>query len=209
MKTIIRMALLTLPLTWLSACGDDPGTRVSLTELAQAAARQEDQVSVGELASWLVQGREDFQLIDVRLPQDYQRGAIEEAWNIPIAYLFTQESLGKLPEDRKLIVYSSGSQNAAKATVLLRLTGFNAHVLAGGYGAWHQEILNPDIPLEASSGESPALAQQRAYACYFVGERSGTATLSAGAALKPFVPPVFVETEEEGELPPPAAEEGC
>lgn len=209
MKTRIQMALLTLPLTCLVACGPEPEPRVSVSDIAQAAARQEDQVNVRDLATWLIEGRGDFQLIDVRPPEGYQRGAIDEAKNIPMAQLFSEETLGSLPDDRKLVVYSSGSQNAAKAAVLLRLSGFNAHVLNGGYKAWHQQVLNPDIPLQASPDEDPELAEQRAYACYFVGERSGAAALPDGDAAEPFVPPVFVETEEVSELPPPAAEEGC
>jgi rhodanese-related sulfurtransferase len=206
------VALFTLPFTWLAACGGDTdtGSRVSpsLTKIAQAAARSEDRVNVKDLASWLIEERGDFVLIDVRLPEDYERGMISRARNIPIAQLFTEQTLGGLPRDRKLIVYSNGSQNAAKAAVLLRLSGFNAHVLTGGYAAWHQQVLNPDIPLQASPSESPALAEQRAYACYFVGERS-MAALPEGAEAEPFVPPVVVEIEEQDALPPPSANEGC
>lgn len=211
MKTKIRVALFTLPFTWLAACGGggDRDSGVSLTDIAQAAARHEDQVNVKELASWLIEERGDFELIDVRLPGDYEQGIIGEARNIPMAQLFTEQILGSLPRDRKLIVYSNGSQNAAKASVLLRLSGFNAHVLTGGYAAWHQQVLNPNIPLQASPYETPALAEQRAYACYFVGERSGAAALPEGAAAEPFVPPVVVESKEDDTLPPPATAEGC
>ena len=212
MKTTIQMALFILPFTWLAACGNNTdtntGSHVSLTDIAQAAARSEDRVNVKDLASWLIEERGDFVLVDVRLPEDYERGMIGGARNIPIVQLFTEQTLGSLPDDRKLIVYSNGSQNAAKAAVLLRLSGFNAHVLTGGYVAWHQQVLNPDIPLQALPDESPALAEQRAYACYFVGERS-MAALPEGADAEPFVPPVIIEIEEQDDLPPPSANEGC
>ena len=106
-----------------------------------------------------------------------------------------------------MVVYSNGSENAAKALVMLRLSGINAHVLVGGYNAWHSRILNPEITPEAVDGETLKVSEQRAYACYFVGECAGATAASAPA--EPFVPPVFVETEEEEALPPPAAEEGC
>jgi hypothetical protein len=117
----------------------------------------------------------------------------------------SDETLARLPTNRMLLVYSNGSENAAKAAVMLRLAGFDAHLLVGGYSAWHEKILNPDISAEALDGESLRVAEQRAYSCYFVGERSGAAQLPPS---KPFVPPVFDEVEELEDLPPPA-EEGC
>ena len=89
---------------------------------------------------------------------------------------------------------------------MLRLSGINAHLLTGGYNAWQEKILNPDISAEALDGESLETAEQRAYACYFVGERSDAATLERSS--EPFVPPVYEAMEELEDLPPPP-EEGC
>ena len=164
-------------------------------------------MNVHELATWLIEGRGDFTLVDVRMPDEYASGAIDEARNIPIAQLTAPESLASLPIDRKVVVYSNGSENAAKAAVMLRLSGINAHLLIGGYNAWHSRILNPEITAEAVDGESLQVSEQRAYACYFVGECSGATP--ASAPTEPFTPPVFVESEPESAMPPPAAEEGC
>jgi rhodanese-related sulfurtransferase len=163
---------------------------------------------VDELATWLIEERADFKLIDVRMPADADSGKIADAENIPIAQLVTAEVIARLPTDRKVIVYSNGSENAAKAAVMLRLSGINAHLLTGGYNAWHEKVLNPDISSAALDGEALQITQQRAYACNFVGERCADGEQSA--SMEPFVPPVFVETEEEEFiLPPPPAEEGC
>jgi len=175
--------------------------------VAQAAARQSDRVSVEDLASWLIEARQDFVLIDIRSASDFESGHIAEARNIPIAQLVTEESLADLPTDRKIVVYSTGSENAAKASTLLRIAGLDAHVVTGGYNAWHQRILNPDITAEELDGESPQVSAQRTYSCYFVGDRG------AGASERPeveFVPPVFTEEEVDEMKPlPPAGEESC
>ena len=180
-----------------------------MVEVAQAAARQDDRVSAEDLAGWLIEGRSDFKLIDVRTPTDFDKGNIAEAENIPLAQLVSADAIQELPTDRKIVVYSNGSENAAKAVVMLRLVGLDAHLLTGGYNAWHARILNPDISAEALDGESPQVSEQRAYSCYFVGERSGAAMSLPSKSREPFVPPVFVESELEDEMPPPPAEEGC
>ena len=193
----------------MAACGSSDRSDAALADVAHAAARQDDRVSVEELASWLIEGRGDFKLIDVRSAEDFDKGRIAEAQNIPIAQLVSADVLSGLPADRMVIVYSNGSENAAKATVMLRLSGVDAHLLAGGFNAWHQRILNPDISAQALDGESLQVAAQRAYSCYFVGDREGKAA-RPGEGDKPFVPPVFTLEEEEDVQPlPPPGEESC
>jgi rhodanese-related sulfurtransferase len=182
---------------------------VSFVDVAQAAARQEDRVSVEQLAAWLIEDRQDFTLVDVRSPADYEKGQIGDAQNIPIAELATGATLASLPQDRKIVLYSNGSENAAKGEVILRLAGFNAHLLVGGYNAWNQQILNPDISAEELDGESLQVSKQRAYSCYFVGERSELGARRSQKASEPFVPPVFTEEEELAAPPPSAGEESC
>lgn len=206
MKKTLKATLLSLSVASVAACGPSSESTISMSAIAQAAARQDDRASVDELATWLIEGRDDFRLIDVRTPGDFESGSIGNAENIPIAEIVSDKTLARLPTNRMLLVYSNGSENAAKATVLLRLSGFDAHLLTGGYKAWQEKILNPDISAEALDGESLEVAEQRAYACYFVGERSDAATLAPRS--EPFVPPVFEATEELEDLPPPA-EEGC
>ena len=209
MKKSLKATLFSLYAASIAACGPSPKTEVSMVEVAQAAARQDDRVSAEDLAGWLIEGRSDFKLIDVRTPTDFDKGNIAEAENIPLAQLVSADAIQELPTDRKIVVYSNGSENAAKAVVMLRLVGLDAHLLTGGYNAWHARILNPDISAEALDGESPQVSEQRAYSCYFVGERSGAAMSLPSKSREPFVPPVFVESELEDDMPPPPAEEGC
>jgi len=205
----LKATLLSLSVASIAACGPADDSELSLADVAQAAARQDDRASVEDLASWLIEGREDFKLIDVRLPEDFESGRIGDAENIPIAQIADQDVLSDLPTDRMVIVYSNGSENAAKATVLLKLSGIDAHVLTGGYNAWHKRILNPDISAKELDGESLQVSVQRAYSCYFVGEREGAATRRS-EDTEPFVPPVFTEEAEEDLEPlPPAGEESC
>lgn len=208
MNLLTRTLLLASALA-LTGCGgaNDTAQQAALVDVAQAAARKSDRVAVEDLARWLIEGRQDFALIDVRAAGDHDKGYIGEAQNIPIAKLVTADILETLPSDRKLVLYSNGSENGAKAAVMLRLQGFDAHVLAGGYNAWHSRILNPDISAEELDGESLRVSEQRAFSCYFVGDRG------EGTARRPdveFVPPVFTEEEQEDLEPlPPVGDESC
>jgi len=206
---ILKATLFSLAVATVAACGSSNESQVSLTDVAQAAARHDDRESVEDLANWLIEGRGDFKLIDVRMPEDFENGSIGDAENIPIAQIVTQDVLSRLPTDRMVIVYSNGSENAAKATVLLRLSGIDAHLLAGGYNAWHERILNPDISAEELDGETLKVSAQRALSCYFVGERSGLGAKRSQKASEPFVPPVYTEEEELAAPPPSAGEESC
>jgi rhodanese-related sulfurtransferase len=190
----------------LPACGSSFAPETSLVDVAQSAARGTDRVSVEDLASWIIEDRRDFTLVDVRSAADFEKGHIGDAANIPVAEIVNDATLTELPTDRKIVLYSNGSENAAKAATLLRVAGFDAHVVTGGFNAWQQRILNPDIPAEEFDGESLAAIEQRAYACYFVGNREGAAERSEAE----FVPPVFTEEEAEDLEPlPPAGEESC
>ena len=210
MEIRLHTILLTALAATLAACGQPPetGARVSFMDVAQSAAREEDRVSVEQLAEWLIEERKDFVLIDVRSQDEFAKGKIHEARNLPLAELVTSETIAALPSDRKIVVYSNGSENAAKAATMLRLAGLDAHLVTGGYNAWHQRILNPDIPAEELDGESLQVSAQRAYACYFVGDRGEGA--AERLAPEPFEPPVFTE-EEQGDAPPlpPVGEESC
>ena len=207
MKYTNKILLLLPAAALLAACNQPAVPETALVDVAQAAARQTDRVSVQELASWLIEERRDFVLIDVRSAADFEKGAIGEAINVPIAQLVSEESLATLPTHRKVVVYSNGSENGAKAATLLRVAGVDALVVSGGYNAWYARVLNPDISAEELDGESLQVSQQRAYACYFVGDRG------EGAARRPeaeFVPPVFDEEEEFDDEPlPPAGAESC
>jgi rhodanese-related sulfurtransferase len=210
MKRLSITTLLISTGALLAACGGSsaPENQVSLIDVAQAAARQEDRVTVEQLAAWLVEEKQDFVLIDVRSSLDFEKGQIGDAQNIPLAELVTAASLESLPQDRKILVYSNGSENAAKGEVMLRLAGFDAHLLAGGYNAWHKRILNPNISADELDGESLQVSAQRALSCYFVGG-SGEASKRSQQDSTPFVPPVYVEEDELQAPPPSSGEESC
>lgn len=179
----LRMIPLILLGGVLGGCGSStglgpaPGTD-EYAEVAQAIARGEDRVSPDDLATWLIEARKDFLLIDVRSTDDFDKGQIETAQHIPIGALVSAEELGKLPKDRRIVVYSNGTENAAQAVVMLRLAGFPAYSLLGGYNYWQERVLNPDL-VGSPDAEILELKKRRAIAWYFSDEYDGEQGLPA------------------------------
>ena len=45
-----------------------------------------------------------------------------------------QEQFGKLPKDKKIIVYCYSGQTSSQTTAILRLLGYDAYSMSGGVG---------------------------------------------------------------------------
>ncbi len=214
MTRLFSYLLAALCAALLTACGGEPPPPLTqaLEPIVQAVARGEDRVRPEALADWLIQDRQDFVLVDVRAREDFERGHIDDARPIPITGLATDKALAGLPRDRRIVVYSNGSENAAKAEVMLRLAGYSAVLLQGGYNAWQARVLHPD--LEQVDEETLDTEKRRAVACYFT--PGATATTPPAAPTPAFVPPANPAQaspstgSETGEEPGgPMVDEGC
>ncbi len=106
--TMRLMAVIALALV-MAACGRS-GDGVPFHDVAQAAARQSDRVQVQELAEWLIEGRQDFALIDVRSGSDFDKGHIGDARNLPLAELVTEASKARCSETCRLSPSSSSAE---------------------------------------------------------------------------------------------------
>jgi rhodanese-related sulfurtransferase len=73
-------------------------------------------------------------LVDVRTPPEFAREAIPGAINLPLEEL--RERADELPRDTPIHVYCRVGQRGYYATRLLRLRGFDARNLSGGFLTW-------------------------------------------------------------------------
>jgi adenylyltransferase/sulfurtransferase len=87
---------------------------------------------------------EDFQLIDVREPQEYQICHIPQARLIPLGEL--PGRLHELDRSRLIVVHCKNGSRSAEAADLLRRNGFTEVLnLSGGILAWSEKV-DPLIP---------------------------------------------------------------
>jgi rhodanese-related sulfurtransferase len=193
-----------------------PFARVDTKQLALDAAGA-DPVAPAQLADWLVEGRNDFQLVDVREPAAFAAYHLPGAVNVPLATL----SADVASRAERLILCADQGPAAAQAWFVLRAAGFRAvHLLAGGLDAWKSNVLFPVAPAaDAPAKEQIDFARRVAVAKFFGGAPRAAATTSGpgetSAPVAPALPDapkiVAPPTETPATPPPPKRKkkEGC
>ena len=126
-----------------------------LQVLAESIQKGQAYVRSEELASWIIEEKNDYMLIDIRTAEDYAESHIQGAIHIPLISVLQTEQIATLPEDRIVILYGNNSLQATQAATVLQLAGKNAYALIGGYEYWVMRTLNP----AANADEDPALEQ--------------------------------------------------
>lgn len=106
-------------------------TRCSLMRLASASfVRLLKAPLMREVA--LTEMRPDVQLLDVRLPSEFERGHLPGAINLPLARL--RHLAKNLDPAREYWVYCDTGRRSASAVFLLGERGFDAKLVKGGVG---------------------------------------------------------------------------
>ncbi len=79
-------------------------------------------------------------IVSVRAADQYTKGHIPGAINIPLAGLADPANLAKLPKDKQIVVYCYTGHTGSQATALLNLMGYNATNLKFGMTAWTHDV---------------------------------------------------------------------
>jgi adenylyltransferase/sulfurtransferase len=134
-------------------CGDHP-TVTKLIDYQQFCgippqpAVQETKVTEGEIEVKEVKAKldrgDDFVLIDVREPHEYQICNIPAAKLIPLGQV--PQRLGELDPNADIVIHCKSGMRSAKACGILRQAGFQ-HVrnMKGGILAWSDQV-DPSVP---------------------------------------------------------------
>jgi rhodanese-related sulfurtransferase len=87
-------------------------------------------------ATRLINGK-NAQIVDVRAAEDYAKGSLPHAKNIPLAAL--KDRHAELKKDKPVLVVCNTGSSAGPAATQLRSAGFaEVFVLAGGLAAWRE-----------------------------------------------------------------------
>ncbi|MFV0388144.1 MAG: rhodanese-like domain-containing protein, partial [Pyrinomonadaceae bacterium] len=102
------------------------------------------EITVTELKEKIDAG-EDFELIDVRQPDEYAFAKIQGSKLIPLGEIIARKD--EIDASKPVIVQCKSGGRSARAIQMLEASGFQADLsnLVGGITAWSREI-DPNVP---------------------------------------------------------------
>ena len=114
-----------------------------------ADAARESTISVHQLKAMLdarEAGEQNFLLVDVREPNEWDIARIPGAELIPKGEFLMGDALGKLPQDKPTVIYCKSGVRSAEVLALVKSAGFSDAVhVGGGVSAWVNQI-DPSQP---------------------------------------------------------------
>lgn len=162
-------------------------------------------VRPAELAAWIIEGRRDFAVIDLRDEVEFKKGHVKDAVSCGTCHASKDEGRQAMQETmfvdltKKLVLYTETGTETVDLPKLLAKNP-RLYTLKGGYDAWQKEVLAPvQFGGEASVEELQGKQKREAIRAYFSGERP----VAAPAAL-PLEP-----IKRKAPHTPAGAREGC
>ena len=114
---------------------------ISFTSCGQNQPKKDSDASIELIsAEDLSKLNSDILLVDVRTPQEFASGHLENAINIDFKSDHFKEEIGKLDRDKEVYVYCrSGGRSAGSAKVMQGMGFKKIYDLKGGILQWQKE----------------------------------------------------------------------
>jgi rhodanese-related sulfurtransferase len=185
------------------------GVTIDPQELARIVQTETDHVSPETLADWIIQGKADYRLIDLRSDTAFAQYHIPGAENVPLTAL---SGYGFL-RNEKIVLYSDGGIHSAQAWFLLKARDYRGvYLLRGGLEEWKEQILFPTIPENPTPEQAAAFEKRKQVSTFFGGtplagtRQEGAAAIAMPAPAMPAPPAAGAAT---GGAPAKKKKEGC
>jgi rhodanese-related sulfurtransferase len=162
------------------------GTTIKVNEkdIALSTVGNADKVSVNELADWIIKGKSDFELVDLRSEEKYNEYTIPNSQCIPLPQISSSE----LFRNQKIVLFSDDDITASQAWFILRTKGYKGvYILDGGLDAWKDKVLFPKTPLNPTKEQTEEFEKMKEVAKFFGGQAQSDSTM--------------VETKQQIKLP--------
>lgn len=177
LNTPKKLALIALGLGVIALFAGSPylgfEVKVNTKDLALSTVKNSDKIESIELADWIIQGKADFTLVDLRTEELYNQYFIPTAINIPLPQLPESELL----RNQKIILYADDDVNAAQGWFILKSQGFKGvYILDGSLKSWNNEVLFPKLAVNASREEIAHFEKIKEISKYFGGQAQTDST---------------------------------
>ncbi|MFO7526120.1 MAG: rhodanese-like domain-containing protein [Ignavibacteriaceae bacterium] len=121
---------------------------INPNDLALTISKGADHIKVEELADWIIQGKIDYRLLDLRDDKSFNEYHIPTAENVPLANLMNSA----IERNEIIILYSDGGIHSSQAWFLLKSKGYkSAYFIIGGLEEWKDKILFPAAPVDSTT----------------------------------------------------------
>ncbi len=180
-----KLALVAFVLGFIALFAGNPygsaTVKMDTSELATIVQNELDHVDVGELAGWIILGKADYRLLDLRTGKEYEEYHIPGAENVPL----TEFGNAGLMKNEKIVLYSEGGIHSAQAWMLLRAQGYKGvYMLRGGLEEWKDNILFPSLASNATPQEKAEFEKAVHVSRFFGGTpRTGDAAIAEGPKM--------------------------
>jgi rhodanese-related sulfurtransferase len=166
-----RVGILAIILGFLAIFAGSPydrsTTRINVKEFALTSITDESRVNVDELADWIIIGKYDYRLVDLRDTEKYNSYNIPGSENIPVREILDSD----LMRNEKIVLYSDKETVAAQSWFILKADNFkNVYILEGGLKYWEDHVLFPKLPAEPTKEQLALFEKKKEVSKFFGGQ---------------------------------------
>lgn len=166
-----KLAIIAILLGVVALFAGDPygGTsvKVNVKEIALSTIKDSDKINPSTLADWIIQGKADYILVDLRSPDKYSEYSLPESENIPLVEIPESDLL----RNQKIILFSDDEVAAAQGWFILKAKNYKSvYILEGGLNGWKDKVLYPKVPANPTKDQLAELEKKRMVAQYFGGD---------------------------------------
>ncbi|MBS4035557.1 MAG: rhodanese-like domain-containing protein [Ignavibacterium sp.] len=184
-------------------------TKVTINpnDLALMISKGADHIEVEELADWIIQGKMDYRLLDLRDDKSFNEYHIPTAENVPLSELMNYQ----IERNEKVIIYSEGGIHSSQAWFLLKSKGYkSAYFIIGGLDEWKDEILFPSAPADSTSESLAQFNKMKEVSKFFGGSPIESTSNTTEKVIVPYLTmPKIQTTAPVGGTTKKKKKEGC
>lgn len=205
-----KLALIAIVLAVTALIIGSPTNKTKVTinqnELALMISKGADHIEVEELADWIIQGKMDYRLLDLRDDKSFDEYHIPTAENVPISDLMNYP----FERNEKIILYSDGGIHSSQAWFLLKSKGYkSAYFIIGGLDEWKDKILFPAAPVDSTTESLAQFNKMKEVSKFFGGSPIETTSSTEQLTAQPLTMPKIHTTAPVGTTTKKKKKEGC
>jgi len=118
---------------------------INTKEIALLSDKDISEVNAIELADWIIKGKYDYRLVDLRNKDEFDKYNIPSSECTPVNQLLDSG----LMRNEKIVVYGNSERTASKAWFLLKAANYKSvSILKGGLESWKKQVLFPNCTCE-------------------------------------------------------------